>query len=216
MPRTTKKLTREEALPNRGRDLVNWFSDTLRKVSEHHSIERLSEVVASGGNRDLLRRTLLGEQSGKEPRPLKLVEAVRIANELNMHIADLLIRFGFDLQRPTAPFLGYVNANGEVVESKTDDKVLSPMSAHDLRALELKIPGPLDRAVIFYRKSTDRAPNDVGRLAVVKPTSLDCALLCTLSERDGGRFDIEPFNRPANKFIDSVDWSSPVLWVKLA
>lgn len=213
---TNPKVAKGEALPARGRDLVNWLSDMLPRVSEYHSIERLSEAVTLGGNRDLLRRSLLGEASEeKEPRPLKLIEAVRLANELNIHIGDLLRRFGFKLDLPTAPIRGHVNAFGEISTPDFEARVPSPMSGYDMQALEMHAPGPWNRAVFFFRRAIERTPNDTGRLVVAKPLKLERPYLCTLTERKGG-LEIEPFNRPANKFIDGVEWSSPVLWIKLA
>lgn len=213
MPRPKKELAENEALPNRGQDdLLKWFDRELHRRSEHHTIERLSEAVTTGGNRDLLRRSLTGK--GKKPRPLKLVEAVRLSNELKLPISELLALFGFELETASVEVWGQVDARGRVSESPAKRPVAVPAGNYGLSAVEIVARGPLNRAVLFYNKSASRDPGDVGRWVIAQPVGA-VKPLAGLLARGADALEITPLTGGEPVRVDDLEWSARVLWVRL-
>jgi hypothetical protein len=210
MPRHKKSYTEDELLPAPDRE---WFNDLLIG-SEFGTVADLSAAATTSGDRNLLGRAL------NRGRRLKLNEAVRISQLLNVPIRELLESFGYVLPRVKVPVVGRVNAGGTVfLREKPSGFVPGPDDLNrKLRCVILESEGSAlaawDRFSFFFEEHTRPAPNAYERLAIVKPTDAKRPLMGVMPRSAGKHGALIPFGSTEPIEILDVEWSAPVLWIK--
>lgn len=201
----------KDAPPLAGRPLLELFESRLSAIEHIRTVENLSERAITGGNKHTLRRTLLGLPPR---RLLKLSEVVRISNETQIPLAEIILMLGYPLE-VSVPLWGVAGPSGEITQAIGEKVPAAPVGGVGVRAVRFEGPGPWDQAVYYFRVAEDRAVNDTERPCVLWPAGATHALLGTLEEDSQGRFYVTPVGQTNKLRIGAIERSSPVLWVKL-
>jgi len=210
MPRPKKGYSDDELLPAPD---IEAFKELLQ-YSEYPSIHALSMAVTASGDGNLIGRALARE------RRLKLVEAVKIAEVLNMPIRELLKVFGYDIADLKVPVCGKVYPNGSVLlrENPTDYTAAPTEDSHRLNCVVMySADTPLaawDRFGFFYEPHDKPAVNAWGRLAIVKPADAKRPYLGVMPRATGRHATLIPFMASDEIKVSDIEWSAPVLWIK--
>lgn len=211
------KLASREALPDRGPELHKWFDENVSRLTEgrYNNLASLSEAITSDGHPDLLRNSLRGaiNKKSRSPRPLKLVEAVRLANVLGLPIANLIQIFGFDLVDAEVRPWGYATRRGNIKEERYIPRIAAPPIGRGQAAVEVRGSGPWANAVAFYVESEHHSPKNVGHLVVAKPKGKG-PMFGVLSETQSG-FLLTPLSGAEPTEFAEIEWSAVVLWMAL-
>lgn len=150
--------TRKKAKPKAPVVDVAWFTDRARETGT--SIARLSAVAL--GHKDLIGRSLKGE------RTFKPSELVDIAKALDVPVAIVLSKLGFDVPGVTCKMIGRVNALCRVsfLPSENRKEVAAPTDREvDLVALEFDTAHSV--LALYHGKYLYYTPSDGVELAAI-------------------------------------------------
>jgi len=199
---------------------VRFFEDWAKQRG-FRSIHEVSEKITSGESRS--NESALRNVFAKERR-LKLVEMVRLSEQLRLPISVVLYELGyneqhgFKIEDPHAVIAGEVNKRAVLVRSKRADRVLSPEFEEGLAvAIMNTANSPLEgwhNAKLFFVDNKEVRHERSDQLCMIQTTERSAAVLGYVKPSHLATF-VELLGTGERFKTSKLISTSPIKWVQM-
>jgi len=207
MPRHKKDYKDDELPPAPD---YQWFEEMAVRRG-FGSIVGLSELVITGGDRNLLGRSL------NRKRRLKTAELVRLAECLRTPVRVVLHRLGYDIEDPRAEVVGRLNGEGMIVKaSRHLGSVPAPDYIDKLSAVIADTDGsPLSMwhdCIFYFVDTKEVVPDTEGQLSIIQIKERSARIVGYVRATADAKF-VEPLGLDEKIPTKQVVASSPIRWI---